>query len=127
MSVTFSAATSTFHAEFGANVLMDVPAAEDLSINMSNSNAARVASTLGIDLDAEGWCGSMDAKDFLGRVLVALALEPADAGMPSHEVPTGGVRWVECGRPAGYAQERLAQLHALAEWAVAHDAVIAFG
>jgi hypothetical protein len=127
MSVTFSAAKRTFHAAFGADVLMDVPAAEDLSINMSNTNAHRISATLGIDLEAEGWAGSLSAEDFLGRVLLALAIEPADEGIPSHEVPTGGVRWVECGRPAGYAQERLTQLHALAQWAVDHGAEIAFG
>jgi hypothetical protein len=129
MSVTFNAATRTFRPEFNADVLMNIPAAEDLEVNMSNSNAARVCSTLGIDLDEEGWCGSMSADDFLGRVLIALAIEPADEGVPSHELPRepGKVLWIEAGRAPGYNQERLTQLRELADWAVANGAEIAFG
>lgn len=126
MSVTFTATTRVPHPAYG-KVITDLAAAEHLAVNMSNSNAARVCATLGIDLEAEGWCGSLPAADFLGRVLVALAVEPVDAGVPSHEVPTGGVRWVECGRPEGYAQDRLGQLRTLADWAVAHGAEVSFG
>lgn len=127
MSVTFSAATRTFNADFNADVIMSLPEAEHLEINMSNTNAVVVCGALGIDLEDEGWCGSLPAQDFLGRVLLALAIQPADEGIPSHELPTGGVRWVECGRRPGYTQERLVQLHELAEWAVAHGAEIDFG
>jgi hypothetical protein len=127
MSVTFTAATRTFMPEFNADVLMSIPAAEDLSVNMSNANAARVCETLGIDLDEEGWCGSLPAADFLGRVLMALAVLPVDAGVPWHEVPGPGARMIECGRPEGYTQDRLGQLRELADWAVAHDAEIDFG
>jgi hypothetical protein len=127
MSVTFTAATRTFCAEFDADLLVACPEAEELEINMSNSNAAVVCAALGIDLDAEGWCGSLPAEDFLGRVLVALAIQPSDEGIPVHELPTGGVRWVECGRRPGYIQERLGQLHELAQWAVAHGAEVDFG
>ena len=77
MSVTFTAATRTFCAQFNADLLVAGPEAEGLEINMSNSNAAVVCAALGIDLDAEGWCGSLPAEDFLGRVLVALAIQPA--------------------------------------------------
>ena len=87
-------------------------------VNMSNSNAHRVALTLGIDLEEWGWAGEMDAQEFLGRVLLALALEPEDAGIPPHEVPTGGPRLIECGRREGYLQERLGHLHDLAQHAI---------
>jgi len=87
-------------------------------VNMSNSNAYRVASTLGIDLEEGGWAGEMDARDFLGRVLLALAVEPQDSGIPAHEVPTGGPRWIDCGRREGYVQERLTNLHDLAQHAI---------
>lgn len=127
MSVTFSAATRTFCAQLSADVLMSVPAAEHLEVNMSNSNAAVVCDALGINLEEEGWCGSVPAENFLGRVLVALAIQPSDEGIPSHELPTGGVRWIECGRRPGYTQDRLAQLHALATWAVENNAEIDFG
>ena len=125
MSVTFTAATRTFVAEFNAEVLMSCPEAEDLEANMSNANAAVVCGALGIDLEEWGWCGSLPAEDFLGRVLLALAIQPADEGIPVHETTVPGqVRWIECGRRPGYIQERLAQLHDLAQWAVAHDAEI---
>lgn len=127
MSVTFDAATRTFCPEFNADLLRAIPAADELAVNMSSSNAFRVCQSLGIDLEAEGWCGSMTAEDFLGRILVALAIEPVSAGIPSHEVPGPGVRMIECGRPEGYLQERLGQLRELADWAVANNAEISFG
>lgn len=136
MSVTFTAATRTFCAEFNADVLRDVPAADELSVNMSNANAATVCATLGVDLEDWGWCGSLTAEDFLGRVLVALAIQPADEGVPAHEVPfgvpgrpawTGEARFIECGRAPGYIQERLGQLRELADWAVANGTEISFG
>lgn len=127
MSVTFSAATRTFHPEFNADVLSPIPAASALQVNVSSANAVVLCGSLGIDLEFEGWCGSLPAQDFLGRVLLALAIEPADEGIPSHELPTGGVRWVECGRRPGYIQERLLQLHELAEWAAENGAEVDFG
>lgn len=106
MSVTFYAAGSP----------------DDLDVNMSNSNAARVCESLGISLDPD-WCGDMPADDFMGRVLMALALSPADEGMPSYEHVTGPgtARMIEGARRPGYLQERLTQLHALASWAWAND------
>lgn len=128
MSVTFTAATRSFEAAFNAVVVRDIDAAEFLSVNMSNSNAARVCASLGIDLDAEGWCGSLDAADFLGRVLLALAVDPVDAGRPATvDAAPGRATFIDCGRPQGYTQERLSQLRELADWAIAHDAVISFG
>ena len=127
MSVTFTAATRAFSPEFNADLITPIPAAEHLSVNMSQGNAARVCETLGIDLDEEGWCGSLPAVDFQGRVLVALALSPADEGMPSYEHPGPGATMIEAARRPGYLQERLGQLRELADWAVAHGAEIDFG
>lgn len=128
MSVTFTAATRSFDSGFNAVVLRDVPAAEHLAVNMSNSNAARVCGSLGINLDAMGWCGSLTAQDFLGRILVALAVEPADAGLPSTvDAAPGRATFIDCGRAPGYAQERLEQLRELADWAVANGVEISFG
>lgn len=127
MSVTFTAATRVPHAEFG-EVITDLPAAEDLAVNMSNTNAYRVCASLGIDLEAEGWCGSLPAADFLGRVLIALAVDPVDAGRPATvDAAPNRATFVDCGRPEGYTQERLGQLRELADWAVAHNAEISFG
>lgn len=114
MSVTFTA----------AGVPQDDEGWSELDVNMSNSNAATIAATLGIDLDAGGWAGEMEARDFQGRILLALAIEPSDEGVPAHELPGPGARWIECGRRPGYVQERLGQLHELAQWAVDHGALI---
>lgn len=119
MSVTFTAATRVPHAEFG-EVITDLPAAEDLAVNMSNSNAAVVCAALGIDLDELGWCGSLPARDFLGRILIALAVNPSDAGRPATvDAAPGRATFIDCGRPEGYVEERLGWLRALADWAVA--------
>lgn len=140
MSVTFDAATRRFCPEFDADLLIACPEADDLAVNMANGNAAQVCAALGIDLAAEGWCGSLPAADFLGRVLLALAISPADEGMPSHDlqpgddagpllgiVGEGGPRIIQGARHPGYLQDRLTQLRELADWAVAHDAEISFG
>ena len=108
--------------DFGAN-----EAPEDLIINMCNGNAVRVTEALGIDLEDEGWCGSMSAKDFLGRVVMALALAPVDEGMPSYDHVGPGARMIEGARRPGYLQERLGQLHELAQWAVANEAEVWYG
>jgi hypothetical protein len=61
--------------------------------------------------------GVADAAEFAGRVAVALALAPADAGMPAYEdTRPGGPRWHECGRRPGYLQEKLTELAELARW-----------
>jgi hypothetical protein len=102
-------------------------APNELDVNMSNSNAATVCAALGLDLNELDWCGTLPAEDFLGRILVALAVSPVDAGVPVHEVPGPGARFIECGRPEGYTQQRLGQLRELADWAVANKATVTFG
>ena len=88
----------------------------DSEINLSNVNAARVLETLGYDLG--DLTGEDTAGAFLGRVLVALAITPVDAGVPSTVSGGGnGLTWIDCGRREGYLQERLVQLHELAETA----------
>lgn len=129
MSVTFSA----------EGLLSGVDADGDwepnpLDVNMSNVNAVRVAEALGFRLDPDhdgDLFGAMDPVKFQGHVLMALALAPADEGMPAHELApgdpgrpawSGQCRWIEAGRPQGYLQDRLTELHALADWAVANHA-----
>ncbi|MFE6714043.1 hypothetical protein [Streptomyces sp. NPDC057695] len=88
-------------------------------VNMANANAARVLDVLGYDELA----GDAEADDFLGRVLVALALVPADTGRP----PTAEGRFVDCGRRAGYVLERLEDLRVLAEEARASGLPVYWG
>ncbi|MEU3464598.1 hypothetical protein ABZ721_32195 [Streptomyces sp. NPDC006733] len=88
-------------------------------VNMTNSNAARV-------LDALGYselCGDEDARLFLGRVLIALALDPEDAGRPA--IADG--RFTDCGRPQGYTESRLHELRELAEYAQVQGLCITWG
>lgn len=78
-------------------------------VNLNNVNAARVLGVLGyLEL-----YGDEDAGLFLGRVLLALAVDPEDAGRP---VLREG-RYVDCGRSEGYTGARLLELHALAQYA----------
>lgn len=81
-------------------------------VDVSNSNARVLLDTLGVAAGDE-LAGAEAGEVFLGRVLLALAVAPADAGVPAHASGAGNV--VECGRREGYVQERLLHLHAVAE------------
>lgn len=120
---------------------------DEFDVNMSNVNAATLMSVLGIGQDDEdGLCGSLDCTDFLGRVLLAIALAPQDEGVPAHEITpaeaaadpllsalglgsetTAGPRVINGGRPVGYIQTRLMHLHDLAEAAVAAGQPVTWG
>ncbi|WP_206663661.1 hypothetical protein [Prescottella subtropica] len=92
-------------------------------VNMSNTNAVMLLDLLGLDTEGFGDC---PADDFLGRVLVASALSPADEGVPAHAVG-GNPRMIDCGRRPGYIQERLGDLHRLAAWAVENGRTVQWG
>lgn len=99
------------------------------AVNVANGNASVLLAALGLlgdDLDAEArqdvLCGgSVPAEDFLGRILLALAVAPSDAGVPAHEIPGPGARFVECGRSEGYLQDRLGALRGVADFAITQD------
>lgn len=91
------------------------PAGDVPEVNLANANARRVLEVLGLADELGDLTGHAAAEDFLGHCLIALALEPADAGVPA--VQDG--RFIECGRPAGYLQDRLTELHDLAVWCAA--------
>lgn len=95
-------------------------------INVSNSNAAELLDVLGIAVgeDFSDRCaGSLPGEDFLGRVLIALAVAPADAGVPA--VRDGNV--ISCGRSEGYVQDRLGSLREVAEHAAARGLLVVWG
>ena len=83
------------------------------SLNVGNANARALLGLLGLDGEDYDLCGSADATDLLGRVLIAVAVEPADAGRPS---TTTGIM-TDCGRPEGYFEDRLAELRTICGWA----------
>ena len=88
------------------------------SVNMANLNAGDVLDALGIDRDDIS--GSMPARDFLGRILMALAAAPESAPIPAHTMG-GSTNFIRCERAPGYVQDRLRDLHEVAEFAIAHD------
>jgi GAF domain-containing protein len=99
------------------------------SVNVSNTNAAHLLALLGLTpagtsterpdpFDCGDLSGALPADEFLGRVLIALAVNPADAGIPSTSEGgpgTGTAEVIDCGRRPGYSDERLDQLRTLAE------------
>lgn len=123
MSVTFSPAS--FEAtpvelveKHGFPVTM-LTHREDLGgVNMHNEGAGRVLEVLGFTLDPEeGLVGTCEVDDFLGRVLVALAVAHEDEGMPAHDMSPGepGATMWAAAREPGDLQRRLRDLRDLAE------------
>lgn len=94
-------------------------AAGSPKVNMANGNAAQVFDLLGLTFDGD-W-GTTTGPDFLGRVLLALALiDTTTDGAGRPEVVDG--RWTSGARRPGYLADRLAELHDLAVWAVERGA-----
>jgi hypothetical protein len=87
---------------------------DELSLNFNSANAAEVLQLLGHD--ASDPYGDEDAVNFLGRVLLALALPRADEARPA--IVEG--RWIRGARRDGYLSSRLKELHGMAEHCVAH-------
>lgn len=95
-----------------------VLAIEAPEINVANGNARIILDALGFpDGDL---CGAATGQDFLGRVLMARAIAPADEGMLAHAVVPGS-RMTDCGRRPGYLQDKLDRLQQVAEWAINCD------
>ena len=116
--------TDEYCAMYAPFVKGEATAADALEINVSNTNARLLLESLGFStLDEDGsldLCGSADGSDLLGRVLMAQALVPTDAGVPA--VREGNI--IDCGRHEGYMDERFEQLSDIATWAAAHNAEV---
>jgi hypothetical protein len=121
MSVDFSVESTTFDHD---PVWEAAP-----SMNLANGNAGSLLEVLGFPTDP--WNLPEDFEfptghDMLGRVLLALGVAPKDEGMdwvPDAENP----RWQGNLRRSGYTQDKLSEMHALAEYAIAHDRRITWG
>lgn len=98
-------------------------------VNVSGGNAMYLLNLLGVEVDPEDHpIGSMAAEDFLGRVLVALAVNPADAGRPVTETTAeSGMTIVDCGRSEGYSDRRLVELREIAEFGTSRGRDIQWG
>lgn len=89
-------------------------------LNISNVNAASIFEILGFDENTMDWAGSISGAEMLGRVLMAEAVLPADAGVPAFA--QGNMMFG--GRPEGYLQHRLSDLRSIAEEAQKTNALI---
>ena len=101
-------------------------------INVSSFNARPILEALGYIADGDnsddGMVGSATAEEFMGRVLLALAVLPVSAERLSETTGGNGTVTVHYGgRPEGYVQDRLAQLHGLAQFAREHSRMVYWG
>lgn len=119
---TAVACEDEFCAIYKPFVIGEPTEADALEINVSNVNARLLLGSLGYAVDDDLY-GEAAGSDLLGRVLLAQALTPADAGVPP--VRQGNV--TDCGRHEGYLDERFAQLRALAQWAADNAATVRWG
>jgi len=106
------------------------PTDDEPSLNTSNANARILLAALGLLRElgpddvphlelAPGekfypLDGSCDSADLLARIDLALALDPADPGLPWHQVSGP---FFDCGRRADYTQDVLTALRAAAVYA----------
>lgn len=98
-------------------------------INVNNANAGMLLETLGLPTDPWNLPADFEyptGHDFLGRVLIALGLAPKDEGRPA-VADLDNPRWIEGGRRSGYTQDKLGELLAIAEYAVAHNRRVTWG
>lgn len=101
-------------------------------VNMANSNARSLLEVLGLCKDGDEWedvcCGSLEAEDFLGRVLMAEAVAPISPERPTYQETNGrGPAIIMGGREEGYVQNRLASLREVAEFAQAQGRTVIWG
>jgi len=129
MSVTFYPAQYVSDPQWGA-VLDFVDVGEDIPVNLANANALRVLETLGLpptcDEQSCDLVGESDPSAFLGRVLLAQGLAPYDEEMPAYQLPGDGATVWQGARHAGYMQEKLRLLEALAAFCVAQGYIVAW-
>jgi hypothetical protein len=93
--------------------------------DFANAHAREILGLLGIDDDE--LCGSMDATDFRGRCLVALALAPAVELPEAVDTGANGAKVIHAHRRASYVPEKLTALAALAELAEENNRMVSWG
>jgi hypothetical protein len=123
-----SACGDEFCDPYGAAVEGTAPECQ-----LANVNAAELLEMLGIlteDKDFSDACvGALPAEDMLGRVLTVIALMPEDDGRPAVDVshPSFGPRIIEGGRPAGYFDQKFADLRTVCEDAKSRGVAVIWG
>jgi hypothetical protein len=109
MSVTFVAATTTQHPEWGV-VIAPVRSADHLSVNVSNGNAALILERLGYSV--EPW-GEATGDELLGRVMVANVGRDDTGVAAAEDRGVNGAILVDCGVRDGYFTDVMDRLAAL--------------
>lgn len=102
-------------AHYGCYAKAEMDVSDELDVNLANTNARMMLSILGIE-DGGDLCGMVPADQFLGAVMLAMAEERDDSGVPAVEVTPGqsGATMIDCGLPEGYFASRFAALYDLA-------------
>lgn len=97
------------------------PITDAPELNVSNANAEAILSVLGFEeIQYEG---TISGDDLMGRILIAQAINPTDAGIPA----TRDGNFISCGRNEGYIDQRLEQLAEIAAFATKHNLSIYWG
>lgn len=107
------------------NVFVE-PAGYVPEVQMSNSNASMILDVLGFKVGedfSERCCGSLDAEDLMGRILISQAVNPEDEGVESFT--SGNI--IDSGRPFNYTEGKLESLLDVAEYASARCLKICWG
>lgn len=133
MSVTFSLAnTSGTLLEFTPGSLLEILGTiHGCEMNLSNSNARKVAQLVGIELETEDeLCGTLTGMPELiescDKALALLAIDGMDAAKAPSQVTVFGMTGVDLGHRDGYLSEKVTDLKTLAEMAVKFEAVISY-
>lgn len=90
---------------------------EKFDVNVSNVNAGMILGILGLptlDSDTCDLVGHMDAEEFLGYVMLALAVDRDHAEVSDTADTSGYTTIVQCGLPEGYVNTVLGHLADLA-------------
>lgn len=105
------------------------------TVNVASSHAVDILEVLGLtsrhepietdghtalNIPGDDLCGSLPAQDFLGRILMALAVAPESAERPAYAA-VGASHVTSCYRRAGYLQSKLHELHEVAQFCHTHD------
>lgn len=146
MSVTFTLANRTFDCacskayaagcfcnEYGVmrycdhiHSVVESCACNDLSVNVSNTNAIAILERLGFDHPEDYLGGSCEADDFIGRTKLANVGRLDTGIIASVDSAPGRATMIDCGVRADYYSDVMVRLENLAHKAVAAGSEISW-
>lgn len=131
-----------YYCEDAASVQAREAVGQLPEVNVANTNAIDILDALGVNFRYEPeseepgrdlfgiggveLCGTLDAQDFMGRILTGLAVAPESAEILTHAA-VGAPNIIRGGREAGYVQRILRNLHEVAQFAIDHDRQVTWG